>query len=188
MLAEPVECASHGLGLGLRTDHHDARGARGGASEADVSAKQPSPVQEARVSRSDVDQGRPRRPEVAARQGSPPPVRLIGSITRRQEFARLSREGRRRRQGCLWVAAIVSPEAEGVRVAYALPRKAGTAVERNRVRRRLRAALGVLEPQVPPGWYLIGVTRPAREISWDDVCSDLPGAVLGSDGGPRRPS
>jgi ribonuclease P protein component len=104
---------------------------------------------------------------------------LIEPITRRQEFARLSREGRRRRQGCLWVAAIVSSDAGGVRVAFALPRKVGTAVERNRVRRRLRAAIGPLESQVPAGWYLIGVTRPAREISWEDVCTDLPAVLTG---------
>ena len=165
---------------GTERDHDNAQGARGGASEADIPAEQPAPVQEARVPRPDVDQGRPRRPEVAPGQGSPPPLGLIGPITRRQEFARLSREGRRRRQGCLWVAAVVSPEAGGVRVAYALPRKAGTAVERNRIRRRLRAAMEPLEHQVLPGWYLIGVTRPAREISWQDVCTDLPGVVTGS--------
>ena len=65
-------------------------------------------------------------------------------------------------------------------MAYALPRKAGTAVERNRIRRRLRAAMEPLEHQVLPGWYLIGVTRPAREISWQDVCTDLPGVLTGS--------
>lgn len=70
-------------------------------------------------------------------------------------------------------------------MAYALPRKAGTAVERNRVRRRLRAAMESLEQQVLPGWYLIGVTRPAREISWQDVCADLPGVVTGL--AERRP-
>jgi len=170
---------------GTARDHDDAQGARGGANEADIPAEQPAPVEEARVPRPDVDEGRPRCPEVAPGQGSPPPVSLIGPITRRQEFARLSREGRRRRQGCLWVAAVASSEAGGVRVAFALPRKAGTAVERNRVRRRLRAAITPLEQQIPPGWYLIGVTRPAREISWRDICTDLPGVVNGP--AERRP-
>ena len=62
-------------------------------------------------------------------------------------------------------------------MAYALPRKAGTAVERNLVRRRCRAALAPLEPPIPAGWYLIGLTRPARDISWRDICTDLPPAL-----------
>lgn len=69
-------------------------------------------------------------------------------------------------------------------MAFALPRKAGSAVERNLVRRRLRAALAPIEHRMLPGWYLIGVTRPAREISWQDVCTDLPALV--SDPAERR--
>jgi ribonuclease P protein component len=67
-------------------------------------------------------------------------------------------------------------------VAYALPRKSGTAVERNRVRRRCRAALAPLESQIPAGWYLIGLTRPAREISWEDICTDVPYVLTVAEG------
>jgi ribonuclease P protein component len=42
-------------------------------------------------------------------------------------------------------------------VAFAVPRAVGGAVDRNRLRRRLRAALHDLEPElVPGGAYLFG--------------------------------
>ena len=40
-------------------------------------------------------------------------------------------------------------------------RRLGGAVVRNRVRRRLRAALRVLEPSIDPGWDVLLIARPA---------------------------
>lgn len=55
------------------------------------------------------------------------------------------------------------------RVAYAIGRAVGGAVVRNRVRRRLRAAVAEIEPQLRPGAYLFGArpeaaTAPYREL------------------------
>jgi len=45
-------------------------------------------------------------------------------------------------------------------VAYAIPRSVGNAVERNRVRRRLRAAVAGCEPDLRAGGaYLFGADR-----------------------------
>jgi ribonuclease P protein component len=58
-------------------------------------------------------------------------------------------------------------------VAYAINRKVGTAVVRNRVRRRLRAALAGIdraEPQrLPAGAYLISADASLAELPFDEV-------------------
>lgn len=61
------------------------------------------------------------------------------------------------------------------RVAYAIGRAHGTAVTRNRARRRLRAALAPLEgtPALPGGAYLIGLRRPLDERTFAQVEADL---------------
>jgi ribonuclease P protein component len=51
------------------------------------------------------------------------------------------------------------------RVAYAIGRKVGGAVERNRLRRRLRAIVWQLAPSLRPGAYLIGVAPEVANFS-----------------------
>jgi ribonuclease P protein component len=51
------------------------------------------------------------------------------------------------------------------RVAYAVGRRAGGAVERNRIRRRLRAAVAAAEADLEPGAYLVGATEEAASLS-----------------------
>jgi ribonuclease P protein component len=80
---------------------------------------------------------------------------LIDPIRDRHTFLRLRREGRRVRIDPLWCFYVPIPELQLPQVAFAIPRAAGTAVERNRLRRRLRAILRSCDVQ--PGIYLIGV-------------------------------
>ena len=55
-------------------------------------------------------------------------------------------------------SAVVGSPTEPPRVAYAVGRKAGGAVARNRVRRRLRAATRAHSAELEPGRaYLVGV-------------------------------
>jgi ribonuclease P protein component len=62
-----------------------------------------------------------------------------------------------------------------VRVAFAIGRPVGSAVARNRLRRRLRAAMVELRP--PTGTYLIGVTPAAGTSTFTALRSDLAAAV-----------
>jgi ribonuclease P protein component len=66
-------------------------------------------------------------------------------------------------------------------VAFAVGRQIGSAVVRNRVRRRLRAALQELEreadPRFPPGDYLVRVRPGAPAASYQDLRRDLVGAL-----------
>jgi ribonuclease P protein component len=45
----------------------------------------------------------------------------------------------------------------------------GGAVERNRIKRQLRALFGSRSAQLLPGWYLIGVTPKASGSTWDQL-------------------
>ena len=54
------------------------------------------------------------------------------------------------------MTVIPDPAATPPRVAYAVCRAVGNAVERNRVRRRLRALARSHAAELAPGWYLLG--------------------------------
>ena len=54
-------------------------------------------------------------------------------------------------------------------VAFAVPRKVGTAVERNRVRRRLRAVVTEVAGAVPAGSYLVGIDQGVRGLPFQEL-------------------
>jgi ribonuclease P protein component len=83
---------------------------------------------------------------------------VIRGIRRRQTFAALRAQGVRvRRRGL--VVVYVPTDSDATEVAFAISKRAATAVRRNRCRRRLRAALVELDRDgaLPPGAYLVSV-------------------------------
>lgn len=58
-------------------------------------------------------------------------------------------------------------------VAYAVGRRVGGAVRRNRLRRRLRAAVFDLAPDMPTGAYLVSAGAEANGLSFRDLRSSL---------------
>jgi ribonuclease P protein component len=97
---------------------------------------------------------------------------LIGRIEDRATFAGFSR-GRRAACGPVRVRFVAAPDRSTARVAYAINRKVGTAVVRNRVRRRLRAALAELDRtqpgRLPGGAYLISAEASVAELPFAEV-------------------
>jgi ribonuclease P protein component len=91
----------------------------------------------------------------------------------RESFAALSRHGRRVREGPLTV--VHRPGPQDPRVAFAVGRRVGPAVARNRLRRRLRALWRELE--VPDGDYLIMAAPPAVDLSFAELGDRLRAAV-----------
>jgi ribonuclease P protein component len=60
------------------------------------------------------------------------------------------------------------------RVAYAVGRKVGNAVVRNRIRRRLRAGVAHSAAALTPGVaYLVGGTREVATMSFDELCATI---------------
>lgn len=78
----------------------------------------------------------------------------------------------------LWCTFVPDSGMVPPRVAFAIGRATGSAVQRNRLRRRLRAILSSCD--VPPGLYLIGASAAACERTFDELrltVSALLGAV-----------
>jgi ribonuclease P protein component len=59
------------------------------------------------------------------------------------------------------------------RVAFAIGRRLGTAVARNRLRRRLRALLADRATELPPGLYLIGARPSAMSAGFQRLAVEL---------------
>ena len=81
-------------------------------------------------------------------------------LRRREEFRRALRDGKRARDGLLSITAVRSelPEADS-RYGFAIPKRVGGAVVRNRIKRRLRAIVG--KSDHPKGWDYVIYAFPA---------------------------
>jgi ribonuclease P protein component len=137
-------------------------------SEANVPTEQPQAGQTPRLPAPDVDAGRPGHHQGQAAQGPSQADSLIWRIDRRDTFAAL-RHGRRHREGPLTVSWVSGDPAEPPRVAYTVGRRVGSAVVRNRMRRRLRMLIREAAPTLRPGAYLIGAGPDAALLSHDSL-------------------
>jgi ribonuclease P protein component len=137
-----------------------ARPPRGGSScEAHVPAEQPQARQDPRLSSPHAHQGR------ACRAARPPGSRaeaslgLIWRVRDRATFEALA-GARRQRAGPVSLRHLSDGSDDPPRVAYAIGRRFGNAVERNRARRRLRAAVALECGELRPGGvYLFAADR-----------------------------
>jgi ribonuclease P protein component len=129
--------------------------------EAHLPTEQPAPGQAARLPAPHGHEGRPRRAAQPAAQGPSAPLGLIWRVRDRRTFLALRRSGRRARADAVTVIHLADPAACPPRVAFAVPRKVGPAVVRNRIRRCVRARLveRSRDPErgLPPGAYLVSV-------------------------------
>lgn len=74
--------------------------------------------------------------------------------------------------------ALVGSPSEPPRVAYAVGRKAGGAVARNQVRRRLRAATRAHARELEPGRaYLVGVVGTSEPATYAALSTSLHDAL-----------
>ncbi len=145
-------------------------------SEAHVPAQQSPPSQEARLSSSHGHSSRPERSSFPSTQGPRSPVGLIWRIRDRRSFVELRRRGRRAHAGCVSVtfaAAPVGTPAEPPRVAFALSRKVGSAVERNRVRRQVQAHLRSISESMAPGAYLFTLKPGVAELDRTTLLNEV---------------
>jgi ribonuclease P protein component len=94
---------------------------------------------------------------------------VIGRIQDRTTFERLRVEAQRTRAGELWCAALPDDTGGRPRIAYAIGKRVGTAVVRNRLRRRLKAIAEAHADLVHPGSYLIGARLGAAQCSYEEL-------------------
>lgn len=94
----------------------------------------------------------------------------LAPVRGRNEFLTLRRARRRARSGPVAVHYVPASPVDGVpRISYSVPRRVGSAVDRNRCRRRLRAVAYEAAPTLPPGAYLIGVEADVRDVSFQEL-------------------
>lgn len=77
------------------------------------------------------------------------------------------------RSGSLWCSVILDPSLPAPKVAYAIGKRSGSAVVRNRIRRRLRPLLAANSSQLPRGYYLVGATSEAATMSATALNSEV---------------
>lgn len=144
--------------------------------ETHISTQQASSCEKAWFSQANEDEGWPRRPEVPTLQGSRPIVGVIGRIPRRVGFAPF-RGSRAVRESILSLRVVVDPVADGVRVAFSTPKRIGSAVTRNRLRRQLRELMRERSHRLVSGWYLIAVEPGAVDRTWGQLGTSLDRAL-----------
>jgi ribonuclease P protein component len=77
---------------------------------------------------------------------------------------------------------VAEPGSQQRAVAYAISRKVGNAVVRNKIRRRLRAGFDGLSPVALEGYYLIKCGNGTKDLSYDELRTCLASAVKRANG------
>jgi ribonuclease P protein component len=120
----------------------------------------------------------------------------IARLRRRSEFLRVAGARRKRVTPGLILQVAETPAAvaaeDGIRVGFTASRRVGGAVERNRARRRLRAAVARTMPgsALPGHDYVVIARRETLARRFADLVGDLETALdrvaAAPTGGPRR--
>jgi ribonuclease P protein component len=158
-------------------------------SETSLPTPQPPSREAARVPSPNGDEGRAGGAEGAPPEGPAPPGSLTWRTRGRSVF-----EGLRRastvRSGPFTVSWLPAVPGQPPALAFAIGKRVGNAVVRNRLRRRLREAARHLVA-LPPGTYLIRARPSAVALSFQEISAHLARATSSFPGSgrsaPRQP-
>jgi ribonuclease P protein component len=109
---------------------------------------------------------------------------VVWRIQDRATFEALRRSERRARRGPVSVT-YAAGESPSPRIAYAVGKRVGKAVVRNRLRRRLRAAVSGLTG-LQPGAYLVAADPGAAGLSYEDLRTKVASAMTAASGERHR--
>ena len=84
-------------------------------------------------------------------------------------FEELRRRGVRGRSGPLSISFLKQPSWSEVQVAYAVNRRMGSAVVRNRLKRRLRAIVSERAASLPAGTYVVRAGPGGPALGFDEL-------------------
>jgi len=114
---------------------------------------------------------------VISRENAQVMVGGIGPVRSSRTFGALHRTSCRGRSGPVSVGFVSRPEWTRSEVAYALNRKVGGAVVRNRLRRRMRAILVEQAAGLPVGAYLVRSGPEGADLDFDELRMAMSRAV-----------
>ena len=146
--------------------------------EAHLSTQRSQAGEDPRVPQANVDKGRPSSDSGASGQGTPTPVGVTSDRLRRspmapiqshQTYADLRSRAVRGRSGPISVGFVPQPTWLRSEVAYAVGRKVGGAVVRNRLRRRMRAVLADKAEHLPVGAYLVRCGPESPSLTFEQL-------------------
>jgi len=110
---------------------------------------------------------------------------VIWRIQDRATFEALRRSDCRARRGPVSVTYAAGDSPSVPRIAYAVGKRVGKAAVRNRLRRRLRAAVSGLTG-LQPGAYLVAADPGAAGLSYEDLRTKVASAMAAASGGRHR--
>ena len=140
--------------------------------EAHVPAQQSQAEQDARFPHSDENARWPSGPEGAARSRPQAAVGLKQPVRDRGTFEALAR-ARPARRGAVSVRCVEDGNGPA-RVSYAVGRRVGNAVVRNRARRRLRSAVERYGAELAPGHaYLVSAGRAVVTMQFEVLAATV---------------
>jgi len=135
-------------------------------SEKDLPTQQSQEGKKARVPSPHVDTRRTSHLEGQEAEGPPSAQRVIWRVDRQSTFKQF-KQGRRSRAGPVTVSFVCGRSDEPPRVAFAIGRRVGSAVVRNKLKRQLRTLIRQQAPNLRPGAYLVGVSPAGASLSFD---------------------
>lgn len=155
-----------------------------GAEEAEfethIPTERTAPLEAPRLSQAHVDSRRSSHLAISPPEGPSTAVGLIGGFGDHATFSALRQQGLRARSGPVSVWFLPQPDSPP-RLAFAIGRRVGPAVVRNRVRRRLRHAAADLARsapgELPAGAYLVHVDPAVTSQTFSELAGHLGQAV-----------
>jgi ribonuclease P protein component len=176
--------SSPGLARRLASQARSSHG-RDEQVEAHLSTKQAEACKNARIPGQDGHPGRSCCAQGTPAEGPAPPGRLTvgprqtAPLSSRRAFEALRAHGSRGGSDLIKVRFHAAEQVDAPpKIAYAIPRRTAGAVGRNRIRRRLRAAVDLVAPELVSGDYLISPDVRCKDAAFPEVVHCLRSSLV----------
>jgi ribonuclease P protein component len=97
----------------------------------------------------------------------------------RLQFSRIYQHGKRISRGALTAISLPS-ESDRPRLGISIPRRVGSAVVRNRIKRLLREAFRVCRNDIPRGYDVVVVVKPHKPLTLAEYQKSVSALLVGT--------